>query len=135
MFCLSNLEHLLHLGYIFLPDFYPEKIYWWPCLLHFVDELLKRGIKDYQSIYWELLNKAGSNSTIFCTHVEDKKSCILIFHSHFNQLIWGVVRYDCTLNNDMDFIFPFLHKRFCKPCVFHYLRVHYTMYPFVIFQK
>ena len=38
-------------GFTFLPDFCPAKIYRCPCLLHFVDKLLERGIKDYRSIY------------------------------------------------------------------------------------
>ena len=55
--------------------------------------------------------------------------------AHLNQLIWSVLKFDCTSNNDTDFIFPFLQKRLCKSCLLHYLRIHYTMYPFVIFQK
>ena len=56
-------------------------------------------------------------------------------HAHLNQLIWSIVKYDCTSKNDTDFIFPFLQEGLFKPCFLHYLTIHYTMYPLVIFQK
>ena len=81
-------------GYTYLLNFFPEKFFRYPCLLHVVNKLLVAGIKDYRSIYRELLNKYGGNGTAFCTPVDDKKSCSLLCHHHLNQLIWAVLRYD-----------------------------------------
>ena len=121
--------------YSYLPDFLPEKVFRCPCLLYVVNKLLVAGIKDYRSICRELSNKYGGNGTVFCTRVNDKKSCILLCHHHVNQLIWGVLRCDYTANEDTDFIFPFFQKRLCKSCLPHYLRTHCTMYLSVIFNE
>ena len=48
--------------------------------------------------------------------------------SSFKSLIWDVLRYHCTSND-----FPFLNKNLCK--AYHYLRTHYIMCYFVIFNE
>lgn len=69
---------------------------------------------------------------VFCMQTEDKTSGISICALHLEQFLFAFNKFSCTSEEESDFYFESLNRRYCKQCIRHYLRKMAEFYPFTI---
>ena len=116
-------------------NFYPKKIFHYPCLLGIVVECWQEGLRSYDQIYEKISNSnlfSGSYSIIGC-RVDKKKSCLFLCHMHLSQMLMGIYVHDTCVEKEenQQFYFKYLKLKLFKSCVLHFMRQNFSIYAFL----
>ena len=112
-------------------NFFPEKLYYCPCLENTVNQIFYQQICSYTEMLLAISECCVSDLRVFCTRVNEKKDCLFICQPYLLKTIMVEGKFDCTSENEKDIVFDALRKRYCRSCVRHYCQKWFFLHNLV----